>query len=143
MNTIVETTETSRRPHPGSRQGSLYPLHSIVAHIDDGYRGAAAEAALRQAGWSRDEVLLQSGEEVTREADDFEKGRSLLQRIGAAFPSEETEIEKEFKDSAARGVWMLFAKAETDEARMTACAILRRHGGYGMRHYGARVITTL
>lgn len=135
--------ETTERPHPGSRMGSFYPLHSVIAHIDDGGRAAAAETALLDAGWEAEDVLRLSGEEVTRNAGDFEGGRSLLQRIGAAFPSEETQIENEFKDAAARGAWMLFAKAETGEKRARARSILLEHGGYGLRHYGDRVITDL
>ncbi len=68
---------------------------------------------------------------------------SSFQKIGAAFPSEETVIETEFTVAAARGAWAMMVKAETQEQRATAVSILRAHHGNGLRYYGDRVITDL
>ena len=135
--------DTTMTPHPGSRLGSLYPLHSIVAHIDDAARAAAAEAALLAAGWRDVDLRRRSGEEVVREAAAFECGRTLFQRLAALFPSEETVIEKEFKEAAARGAWMLFVRAETGDRRATARRILRGQHACGLRYYDDRVIVSL
>lgn len=128
---------------PESRMGSLYPIQSIIAHIDDGDSAAAAEAALRKAGWEGDDVVVASGEEVTRVSTAAQGGRSLLQRIAGFFPSEESQIENEFKEAAARGAWAVMVKAETDVRRDEATSILKAHRAYGLRHYGDRVITDL
>jgi len=128
---------------PAHRMGSLYPTGSIIAHLADADRAAAAEGALREAGWADDEVSTASGEQVIRVEQAARDGRSLLQRIVGAFPSEETQIENEFKEAAARGAWAIMAKAETDERRDRARDILRAHGASGLRHYGKRVITDL
>ena len=131
------------RRTPESRGGRLYPMDAIIAHIDDGDRAAAAETALRDAGWEGDDVVAASGEEVTQVSGAAQAGRGFLERIAAAFPSEEADIENEFKEAAARGVWAMMVKAETDEQRAAAAAILKAHGAYGLRHYGKRVITDI
>jgi len=68
---------------------------------------------------------------------------SSFQKIGEAFPLEETAIENEFTLAAARGAWAMMVKAETQEQRATAVSILRAHHGYGLRYYGDRVIADL
>jgi len=135
--------DSQARRTPESRMGSLYPIHSIIAHIDDRDHAAAAETALRAAGWEGDDVVVASGEEVTRVSTDAGDGRSLLQRIGRAFPSEESQIENEFKEAASRGAWAVMVRAETDARRDEATSILKSHRASGLRHYGDRVITDL
>lgn len=136
----MDSGETRRTPE--SRLGSLYPMDSIIAHIDEA-QAAAAEAALREVGWEGDDVVVASGEGVTHVSGAAQGGRTFLQRIAGAFPSEETEIENEFKGAAARGAWAIMVKAETADRRAAATAILKAHGAYGLRHYGKRVITKL
>ena len=126
-----------------SRMGSLYHYKSIIAHIDDGDSAAAAEAALRGAGWEGDDVVVASGEEVIKVSGAAQSGRTFLQRIAGAFPSEENPIENEFKEAAARGAWAMMVRAETDDRRATATSILTAHRAHGPRHYGKRVITDL
>lgn len=134
-------TEAPRIPE--RQMGSLYPLHSIIGHLDDGSAAAAAESALREAGWEGDDVVAASGEEVTRVSGAAPAGRTLLQRIVAAFPAEETEIENEFKAAAARGAWAIMVRADTDDRRAAAASILKAHGAYGLRYYDNHVIIDL
>lgn len=82
----MDDSEAKRTP--GSQLGSLYPMDSIIAHINDGDH--AAEAALREAGWEGDDVVTASGDEVTRVSGAAQGGRTFLQRIAATFPSEES-----------------------------------------------------
>ncbi len=131
------------RRTPETRGGRLYPMDAIIAHIDDGDQAAAAEIALRDAGWERDDVITASGEEVLQVSGAAQADRGFLQRIAAAFPSEEADIENEYKDAAARGVWAMMVKARTDDRRVAATSILKAHGAYGLRHYGKRVITDI
>lgn len=128
---------------PESRGRRLYPMDSIIAHIDDGVQAAAAETALREAGWKGDDIVAASGEEVIQVSGTAQTGRTLLQRIAAAFPSEEADIEMEFKDAAARGMWAIMVKTETEDRRVEATSILKANGAYGLRHYGKRVITDM
>ncbi len=134
--------DDAARRTPESRGGQLYPMDSIIAHIDDGAQ-AAAEAALREAGWESDDVVVASGDEVTQVSGAAQAGRSFMQRLTAAFPSEEANIENEFKEAAARGSWAIMVRAETDERRAAATSILKANGAYGLRHYGKRTITDM
>lgn len=136
-------SDNDARRTPENRGGQLYPMDSIIAHIGDGERATAAEAALREAGWEGEDVVAASGEEVTRVSSTVQASRTFLQRLAAAFPSEETAIENEFKAAAARGSWAIMVKTPTDEQRDTATSILKAHGAYGLRHYGKRVITEM
>lgn len=131
------------RRTPEIRGGRLYPMDSIIAHIGDGEQAAAAEAALRDAGWEGDDVVTASGERVTQVSGTTDASRGFLDRLTAAFPSEEANIENEFKEAAARGTWAIMVTAETDERRSAATTILRANGAYGLRHYGKRVITDM
>lgn len=133
------------RRTPESRGGRLYPMDSIIAHIDDGDQAAAAETALRDAGWEGDDVVAASGEEVTQVSGAAQASRRFLERISAAFPSEEADIENEFKDAAARGTWAIMVKTETetDDRRAAATSILKANGAYGLRHYSKHVITDM
>ncbi len=131
------------RRTPESHGGRLYPMDAIIAHIDNGDRAAAAETALRDAGWATEDVIAASGEEVIEVSGAAQAGRGFLERIAAAFPSEEDDIENEFKDAAARGAWAMMVKTETDDRRATATSILKANGAYGLRHYGKNVITDM
>lgn len=118
-------------------------MDSIIAHIANGDQAAAAETALREAGWEGDDVVAASGEEVTQVSGTAQASRGFLEKLTAAFPSEEADIENEFKEAAARGTWAIMVKAETDDRRAAATSILKANGAYGLRHYGKRVITDM
>lgn len=110
---------------PESRGGRLYPMDSIIAHIDDGDRAAAVESALRDAGWDGDDVIAASGDEVIQVSGAAQAGRTFLERLAAAFPSEEAAIEDEFKEAAARGAWAIMVKTPTEDRRAAATSIDR------------------
>lgn len=131
------------RRTPESRGGRLYPMDSIIAHIEDGNQAAIAAAKLREAGWDADDVVIASGDEVTEVSGAAQAGRKFMQRIAAAFPSEEADIENEFKDAANHGTWAIMVRTESDDRRAAATSILKANGAYGLRHFGKHVITDM
>lgn len=135
--------DSEARRTPENRGGQLYPMNSIIAHIETSDQAVAAERSLREAGWEGDDVIVASGEEVIEVSGTAQAGRGFLQRLASSFPSEEAEIVKEFKDAAARGIWAILVKAETDVRRSAATAILNQSGAYGLRFYGKHVITDI
>lgn len=135
--------DSKERRTPETSGGRLYPMDSIIAHIGDGDQAVVAEAALRQAGWAADDIVAASGEEVTRVSDISQASRKFMERMAAAFPSEEADIENEFKEAAKRGTWAIMVKTETEDRRAAATSILKAHGAYGLRHYGKHVITDI
>jgi hypothetical protein len=123
--------------------GTFYPKGYVIAVVEDDGAAEGAAAAVRAAGFPGEEVRLFAGDEVLAIHERYLKERSVLQRIGGAFPSEEAAALGEYLDAARGGRRFLTVHApESAEADRVATALADQPIAM-IRHYGQRTIRDL
>jgi hypothetical protein len=123
--------------------GSYYPTGYVVAVLDSRDQAEAAARALREAGRDGEQVRVFGGDEVLATDRQFREERTLAQRVGEFFSSDEGEAQQQYLEAAQRGDTLVTVHApDLTEAERVA-AILTQHGAHGLRHYGEAVMTVL
>lgn len=123
--------------------GTYYPEGYIVAVVDSAETAELGAAELRSAGFAEDDVRTYSGEWVVENHEAFLRQRSVLQRIGSVFASDEKEAVDEYIEEARRGRHFVTVRASDEEQMERARQVLAAKGAYKMRHYGPSVMTDL
>lgn len=123
--------------------GTFYPEGFVVAVVDDPARAEAAVAALRDAGSSTEDVMLRPGAHVLANYRAHRERRGLLERLAPLFPSEESDVEREYLEEAEQDRTFVAVRAPERDRRDRVAEILRAHGGRAIRYYGPRTITDL
>lgn len=123
--------------------GTFYPKDFVVAVVDDLARAEAAVTTLRDAGLQEEDVMLRPGGHVLANYRAYQEQRNLLDRLAPLFPSEESDVMREYIDEAEQGRTFVAVRAPERDRRDRVGEILRAHGGRAIRYYGPRTITDL
>lgn len=118
-----------------SRFGYFYPKNCVVAVMPDAQSAHDAVDALRNRGFSDDELHIWDAPELLGEEPTFTDDRSLLEKVGAAFSDEETWM-KEYREYVSQGQPLLTIYAEDDNRVEAIQPVLEQYGGGKMRYYG-------
>lgn len=123
--------------------GTYYPTGYVVAVLDSPEQAKQAAHALYNAGCPAEGVRVFTGEEVLGIDHRVRQERTLGEQIGRLLAADEREAEQQYLEAAQRGHAFVTVHApDAAEARRVA-AVLTRHGGHGVRHYGRAVMTVL
>ena len=128
---------------PWFRFGVFNPKHFIVSVIRDGARAEQAVAALRDAGFTPDDVKLVTGQQVLDNERVHAESKGRWERLAALFPAEEQAAVDGYVKEAERGAHFVAVKAQELEQRTVAKSILVSHGAHAIRYYGENTITDL
>jgi nucleotide-binding universal stress UspA family protein len=123
------TPETQEREFPLTQPGAVYPMHYIMAVIDDVKEAEDAVAQLRHAGIPTEDIRLFESHEVLEYAENTERTRSLRSRIADVFQaitSDEDAHVLIYVEEALRGHAILNVYAPTDEQVERVKDILQR-----------------
>lgn len=123
--------------------GTYYPKGYIVAVVDSAETAEQGAAELRSSGFAEDDVRTYSGQMVVENHEAFLRQRSVLQRIGSAFASDEKETVDEYIEEARRGRHFITVHAPDEDKMERARQVLASKGAYKMHHYGPSVMTDL
>jgi hypothetical protein len=124
--------------------GSYYPTGYVVAVFDQRDRAEQAAQALRAAaGEHADQVRVFAGEEVLALDRRVRRERTLTQRLGGLFASDEGEAQQQYLEAAQRGATIVTVHAPDPAAAQRAAAVLTPHGARALHHYGPNVMTDL
>ena len=123
--------------------GPYYPMHYVVAVVDDPALATQALIALKDAGFEDAAVEIFPGPEFLRNYRDFVEHRNLLQRVEGLFPAEEQAAVQEYLAEAEGGASFVTVHVTEPRRRDQVRDVLRTHGGHAMRYYGDNTITDL
>lgn len=123
--------------------GTFYPQGFLVAVVEDPARAQAVVASLLDAGFPTEDVMLRPGEQVLANYRAYQEQRSPLERLAPLFPSEESDVMREYLDEAEQGRTFVAVRAPGRDQRDRAGEMLRSHGGRAIRYYGEHTITDL
>jgi nucleotide-binding universal stress UspA family protein len=140
------TPETQEREFPLTQPGAVYPMHYIMAVIDDVKEAEDAVAQLRHAGIPTEDIRLFESHEVLEYAENTERTRSLRSRIADVFQaitSDEDAHVLIYVEEALRGHAILNVYAPTDEQVERVKDILVAHHARTVKYFGRWAITVL
>jgi hypothetical protein len=127
-----------------SHFGSYYPTGYVVAVFDQRDQAEQAAQALREAaGEDADQVRVFAGEEVLAIDRRVREERTLGQRLGGLFASDEGEAQQQYLEAAQRGATIVTVHAPDLAAAQRAAAVLTPRGARALHHYGPNVMTDL
>lgn len=130
----------------GTLLGAWHKENYLAAVIDDLRQAEQAVEALRQAGWSAEEIRLFHGQDVAQHIATIEQRRSLPTKIAAAVrgaTSEEGSVSEHYEAEAAQGHQLLAVYAESPEQVEQARRILAVHQAHAIEYFGSWAITDL
>lgn len=122
-----------------------FPDDTLVGIVDDPDAAEAAVADLIQTGVPEDEINVLCGDQGARRLDPSGKRHGTLgrlRRIIQTFGDQEKEVVKKQADELRAGNFLISAPADDDE-RDRVAAVLTRHGGRFINHYGKWTVTRL
>ena len=90
---------------------------------------------LLYAGFGRENVARKSGPDIVASHAYYELHRTLWQRLGAAIPSEEGDLDKLYVRAAADGQSMVGVRVARPEDAKRAAAILHQHRAHLVRYF--------
>jgi hypothetical protein len=149
---MTEHSHDEHRPRadqdPSSQQaptamGQFYPLHDILAVVDDRVAGERAVQALRAAGFAADDVDLLDGEWFVEAMRGVNRHGNLAERLMALLPTDERKLVELYEREARQGHFIVVVHAPEPKDVGRAQQVLRRHGAREMVHYGTAVMTRL
>jgi hypothetical protein len=133
-------------PEADNPFGVFYPKQHLLAVYPGRASAQAAAAELAANGWSKDEMLLATGEEVLQYAEaHIEKGGFwglLMAELSRLIGTEAAYAEDDLA-AARAGAGFLLVHCSTPEAKEEAWRMLRPTAPDTARHYTAEGIETL
>ena len=123
--------------------GSYYPTGYVVAVFDQRDRAEQAAQGFRAAGGDADQVRVFAGEEVLALDRQFRQERTLGQRLGGLFASDEGEAQQQYLEAAQRGATIVTVHAPDLAEAQRVADMLTPHGAHALHHYGPTAMTDL
>lgn len=123
--------------------GAPFGRHYLIAVIHDGATADGACAALREAGFAEDNVVVCAGDVFAKNWNDYFTHRGLLTRAIDLFPSEERAAIEEYLDEARNGASFLLVHTPDHDGRDRARDVIAAHSGHAMRYFDERTIVDL
>ena len=131
------------RAVPPTSFGELYPVHDILAVVEDQTTGEQARQSLRQAGVPESDMDLIDPAWFLEAGRTFKERRSPLQRLAALLAAEEGSYTAEYEEEARQGHPILVVHAGDRAGAERIGQVLRGHSARRMRYYDRNVIVDL
>jgi hypothetical protein len=137
-------THAAHRPPapPPTSFGNFYPRGDIIAPVADFTTAENIAQDLRSGGFPDGDVDVLENAFTVRAADEVERRRGILGRLGAIFGDEHFFAE-EFAELARTGHAFLIVHAPSADAILRAGTVLGAHGVRGAKHYGHFLVTDI
>ena len=131
-------------PPPGTTVfGTFYPMHDLLAVIDDRATAERAVQALQEAGVPDGDIDLLDGPWFAEAMHSIERHGGVGARLAALLQTDERRLVERYVADAEQGHCIVVVHAPQPEDVERARRVLAAHDAYGMRHYGRWVITDL
>jgi hypothetical protein len=127
---------------PPTEFGAFYPTGDIVAVAQDPGQAEAVVQTLRESGLAADDLDILEPAFVIRAAEELQRRRGFLGRLGAIFGDDDYFAEQ-FVDLARKGHPLLLIHVADRESAKRVGAILKKHGVRIGSYYGRMTITDL
>lgn len=129
-----------------SKTEHLYPREMVVGALDGSCEPAAISAALADAGFGEDAVVVLYGE---RDADELDAaGEShgarghLVRKLQESFSSDAAAIERHAQ-RLRDGNYVVGVSAGNDDDRYEAARVLHSLGGHGVAYFGKAYVESI
>ena len=127
---------------PPTSFGNLYPTGDIIVAVKDHASARELVEALQMAGFPDTDLDILHPAFVEQAAEQLQRGRSLLARIGSVL-GDEGSLADRFLQLARAGHPIVLVHAPAHETLERARPILARHHVIKASHYGKLAITDL
>ena len=127
---------------PPTQLEAFYPTGDIVAATKDRTQAEAVVQALRGLGFTDDDLDILEPTFVIRAAEELERRRGMLGRLGAIF-GDDAYFAEQFVELARKGYPILLIHVPDRENARRVGTVLKDHGVRIGSYYGRMTITDL
>jgi hypothetical protein len=123
--------------------GNVYIENHVLSVLANDRDAAQTAEDLVRAGFPRADVSWRSGPAIVANHADYERHRNPLQRLLAALPSDEGDLDKRYVEAAAGGHSMVGVRVTGMEDARRAGEVLHEHHAYLVRYFRPHTIVDL
>jgi hypothetical protein len=126
-----------------TRMGNVYLEHHVLSLVDSDQDAARTAEALVLAGFPRDAVSWKSGSQVVANHAAYREHLNPLQRLAAALPSDEGDLDRRYVEAASHGHSMVGVRVGGMGDAKRAADVLHQHHAYLVRYFRPYTIVDL